>query len=239
MQRKNKAKDEGLEKSLMNCILAFDTSSTACSIALQKKNQIESSHVIAPRQQAQLILPAIDSLLQKMAMTLGELDAVAYGCGPGSLTGIRLASTLAQGLGIGLGIPLYAISSLAILAQTAYQTHGWHNIIVCVDAHQEQLYWAHYQLDTNREHHHHCVKLVAQESLISLNGQITAPAEPYIAIGSGWTKLKYINATLQNLPDHVETELYPHASAILALTQALVKKEPGLLPKEALPIYLR
>src|SRR5690606_29845388 len=101
-------------------LLAIDTSAQACSIALQIDDEVKVWHEVVPMQQAQLILPRINQLLQESNLSLNQLDAVAFGCGPGSFTGVRIATSLAQGLGYALNIPLIPISSLAGLAQAAY-----------------------------------------------------------------------------------------------------------------------
>jgi tRNA threonylcarbamoyladenosine biosynthesis protein TsaB len=131
--------------SFMN-ILAFDTSASACSIALQKGEEIHCLHKIAPMQQAKLILPMIESLLAKTSLTLDDLDFIAYGRGPGSFTGIRIANTVAQGLAFAAKKPLVAISSLAILAETVCMKQKCRQARVVVDARMGQVYWADYEI---------------------------------------------------------------------------------------------
>src|SRR5579871_1229278 len=106
-------------------ILAFDTSSQVCSVALLNGETITSSYQIAPMQQAKLILPMIQKIIKAANITLDELDAIAYGCGPGSFTGMRVANSVAQGLGFAKHLPLIRISSLAILAQSALEEQKW------------------------------------------------------------------------------------------------------------------
>ena len=113
-------------------ILAFDTSTSACSIALLNHEQITSFHEIAPMQHTKIILPQIKQLLLNAKLELNQLDAIAYGCGPGSFTGIRIANSIAQALAFAQDKPLIQISSLAVLAQSAYATQGWENVWVCL-----------------------------------------------------------------------------------------------------------
>ena len=125
-------------------MLAFDTSAGACSVALLNNESVEISHIVAPMQQAKLLLPHIQNLLNQAGLALKDLDAIAYGQGPGSFTGIRIAASVAQGLGYASGLPIVPVSSLAILAQTAFLEEKWDKCLVAVDARTEQVYWAHY-----------------------------------------------------------------------------------------------
>lgn len=143
-------------------ILAFDTSASACSIALQKGEEIHCLHEVAPMQQAKLILPMIESLLVKTSLTLDELDFIAYGRGPGSFTGIRIANTVAQGLAFAAKKPLVAVSSLAILAETICMKQGCRRVRVSVDARMGQVYTAEYEIG-QRGH----VELRGEEALIT------------------------------------------------------------------------
>ena len=101
-------------------ILAIDTSSNACGVALLCNNEVKALHELAPMQQTQKILPMIDALLGEAKVSLNQLDALAFGCGPGSFTGVRIAVSVMQGLGYAMNLPLIPVSSLAALAQAAY-----------------------------------------------------------------------------------------------------------------------
>src|SRR5471032_2163673 len=105
-------------------ILAIDTSANACSVALLINNETLSSHKVIPMQQAQLILPMIEELLLTANITLNQLDALAFGCGPGSFTGVRIAASVAQGLAVAHDLPVISVSSLQALAQAAFLQLG-------------------------------------------------------------------------------------------------------------------
>src|SRR5690349_9145853 len=128
-------------------ILAFDTSTSACTVALQNGDFVSVRHQLAPKQQAQLILPMINELLSSTSLTANELDAIAYGCGPGSFTGIRIASSVAQGIGFAINKPIIPVSSLAALAQTAFLEQQWTRLLVAVDARMGKIYWANYVIN--------------------------------------------------------------------------------------------
>ena len=122
-------------------ILAIETSSHACSVALLNEDKVKISHIISPMQQAKLILPMIDELLKSSALTLNDLDAIAYGCGPGGFTGVRIAASVAQGLGFAVKLPIIPISSLAVMAEAAFLERQWRKLLVAVDARADQIYW--------------------------------------------------------------------------------------------------
>ncbi len=127
-------------------LLTLDTSSDACSCALQIDDQILSFEEIAPRRHADLILEMIDRLFVESGVSPNELDAVAFACGPGSFTGIRIATGVTQGIAFGLQIPVIPISTLAVLAQGAFHKNPQCNhALVAIDARMSEVYWAEYQ----------------------------------------------------------------------------------------------
>jgi len=105
-------------------ILALDTATEACSAALLNGQQIDARFEIAPRDHTQRILPLVAELLQSQQLELTQLDALAFGRGPGSFTGVRIGIGIAQGLALGAALPMAGISTLATLAQDLYAGHA-------------------------------------------------------------------------------------------------------------------
>src|SRR3990167_3815778 len=128
-------------------ILAFDTSTSACSVALQCGSNVKLKHENAPMAQAKRVLDLIKVLLEESSLTFNDLNLIAYGSGPGSFTGIRIASSVAQGIGLVKPIPIIPISTLAILAQTAYLKYQACHILTAMDARMGQVYFATYQIN--------------------------------------------------------------------------------------------
>lgn len=199
-------------------ILAFDTSSQACSIAISTAETIHLHHQIVPRQQAQLLLPAIHALLHTSSLTLNDLDLIIYGRGPGSFTGNRIAACTAQGLGYALQKPILPISSLAGLAQAMFLTHQCKQLLIAIDAHHEgKIYWAYYQAD-----HQGYASLVGEEQtclpdFIKVNQALTQHNDCYVT-GDAWIKYKEI--LIERLgfgPIFIEAESLPLAKGILIL----------------------
>ncbi|OGT45192.1 MAG: tRNA (adenosine(37)-N6)-threonylcarbamoyltransferase complex dimerization subunit type 1 TsaB [Gammaproteobacteria bacterium RIFCSPHIGHO2_12_FULL_41_20] len=221
-------------------ILGFDTSSEACSVALLIKDKIQVEHRIAPMQQTRLILPLIEQLLKNAPLLLSQLDAIAFGCGPGSFTGIRIASCIAQGLGFAANLPIIPVSSLAILAQTAYQQYGWQKLMVTVDARVGQVYWALYQVAQEDKLSVKNVVLLEKEQ-VCVPGDIVFPeGENWCGVGNGWPILQEESIKNRtNMLTMIDSTLLPHASALLSLARTSFHNGQTVSPIDALPVYLR
>lgn len=128
-------------------ILALDTATEACSAALWIDGEISERFEIRPREHTQRILPMVDSLLAQAGIGLEQLDALAYGRGPGSFTGVRIGIGIAQGLALGAGLPMIGISTLAALAQGAWRRSGVNRVLCAIDARMGEVYWARYVRD--------------------------------------------------------------------------------------------
>ena len=130
-------------------ILAIDTATDTCSVALKINDSIIERHELAPQKQSELILPMIQAVLTESGLDLHQINAIAFGCGPGSFTGIRLATSIAQGLCFGANLPAIPISTLQAMAQGFYRTNQSKNVIIALDARMQEIYFAAYQADAN------------------------------------------------------------------------------------------
>ena len=220
-------------------ILAFDTSTIACSVALylsepEPDGQTLSAHEICPMQHTAKVLPMIQSLLDAAKLTLDQLDAIAFGCGPGSFTGIRIASSLAQGLAFAKSLPVIPISSLAATAQAAYLQQGCDRILVAVDARMDQIYWGAYQVEDG------LVQAVIPDEL-SLPDAITqVPIADWSGVGDGWRQYgEILTERLQFQPRTINGAGLPSAVAILPIAIDRFRRRDWVGPAEALPVYLR
>lgn len=127
-------------------IIALDTSTDACSVALAIGREVVADHRITPRRQAQLVLPMIDDLLAKSGLSRTDLDGIVFGQGPGSFTGLRVAASVTQGIALGLDIGVIGISSLAAMAQGCHRRFGDRYIAVALDARLDEVYWGAYRV---------------------------------------------------------------------------------------------
>lgn len=210
-------------------LLAFDTSSSACSLALLINNEVITLHRSAPMQQAQLILPMIDELLLMANIKLNQLDAIAFGCGPGSFTGVRIATSVAQGLGFSFNLPLIPISSLAALAQSAFVDLGWKDLLVAVDARIQEIYWGAYRVDTNG-----LVQLMGKE-MVCPPAEFSVPEDAeWYGVGNAWEVY-----SLPYQPIQIDATRLPMATGILDLARHKYQNQEWVKPEYALPTYLR
>jgi tRNA threonylcarbamoyladenosine biosynthesis protein TsaB len=216
-------------------ILAFDTSSSACSIALQCGDNIRSLHKIAPMQQARLILPMIQELMSEFSLEFAALDAIAYGRGPGSFTGIRIASSVAQGIAFAAQKPVISVSSLAILAETMLMEYQCANTLVAVDARMDQIYWAAYAAGSNGH-----VECEGEEYLCAAKDIPLVKKTNWCGAGDGWEKYAdELKKCLGFTPTATYPAVQPEAKALLALARIKFENKQWTTADQALPVYLR
>ncbi len=211
-------------------LLALDTSSEACSVALLQDDVIYHRHEIAPREHADGLLGRIDDLLQQADLRLEQLDAIAYGCGPGSFTGLRIAAAAVQGLAFAAGLRVIPISDLAILAQGAWRRHGIRHVAVALDARMQEVYYGLYALDAAG-----LMQPQMPEGVYSPT-QIAMPAAgSWHGVGDGWS------AYAGELPALavMDAQARPDAQDLLTLAQAAWAEGQLITPQAALPVYLR
>ena len=220
-------------------ILALDTSTEACSAALFYDNELITRYEYAPRKHAALILPMLDSLLAEAAISLAQLDAIAFGRGPGAFTGIRIATSVTQGIAYAADLPVIPISTLAALAYATAQQQNVEHIAAAIDARMGEVYWGLYQAD-----HDNGVKLLVAEQvctpeLVTNATHIQSPLQwPWYGCGSGWAS--YAKQLQQRLPvDRYWGEQYPHAASIVQLAVSCFQHGLIVAAEQALPVYLR
>ncbi|MCD6038877.1 MAG: tsaB [Gammaproteobacteria bacterium] len=218
-------------------ILALDTSSTACSVALLLDDNISYLHRVLPSQQAQFILPMLKELLAINKINLNQLNAISFGCGPGSFTGVRLAASVTQGLAYGLEacgleeFPVIPISSLAALAQAAYHDLGWKKLLVGVDARIQEVYWGAYKVNEQGY-----VELINTE-IVCPPAQVILPEEKnWYGVGNAW---EIYAGQIAYEPPEIDATRLPMAAALLELAKIDYLKKKWVSAKEALPVYLR
>lgn len=150
----------------MKSILAIDTSGELCSIALRNGKQLKKMCIESPRQHSQMLLPLIDTILTEQKVALHELDAIAYGCGPGSFTGLRICLGVVQGLGFSADIPVVPISTLETMAQTVLGQNSLGcgaRILAALDARMNEVYWCLYEVVASSSNSELMLKAVTDE----------------------------------------------------------------------------
>ncbi|OEO26755.1 tRNA (adenosine(37)-N6)-threonylcarbamoyltransferase complex dimerization subunit type 1 TsaB [Pseudomonas sp. J237] len=216
----------------MTTLLALDTATEACSVALLHNGKVTSHYEVIPRLHAQRLLPMIKNLLAESGVELSQLDAIAFGRGPGAFTGIRIAIGVVQGLGFALDRPVLPVSNLAALAQRAYREQGVSQVAAAIDARMDEVYWGCYSLEDGEMRLQENERVCAPESASLPAG---ASGDWYGA-GTGWgTFAERIDVTLKAC----EPAMLPHAEDVLALAGFAWARGEALPADQALPVYLR
>ena len=216
-------------------LLAIDTSSEACSCALEIDGVVQQHYEVAPRRHTELVLGMVDSLLKAADVELRELDALAVGCGPGSFTGVRIAVGVAQGLAFGAALPVAQVSSLAALAQGALRQFGAQRVLSAFDARMSQVYWGAYVLQAETMSLLHAEGVYDPSCVPVPNGQTG-----WIGVGEGWAA--YANELSRRLGGVVAetyTDVLPQALDVLSLAKPMVVSGQVVPAKELRPVYLR
>ena len=123
-------------------LLALDTSTEACSVALWHKGEKTHLDELAQRTHTKRILPMVDELLANSGINLKQVDALAFGRGPGSFTGVRVGAGIAQGLALGADLPVIAVSNLTVMAQATFELHQAENVAAAIDARMNEVYFS-------------------------------------------------------------------------------------------------
>lgn len=208
-------------------LLAIDTATEACSCALYIDGEIQQRSQIAPRQHTDLILPMADELLKEANLLPNQLDGLAFGRGPGSFTGVRIASGVIQGIAFAADLSVAPISCLAALAQAAYIETANEKVVAAIDARMEEVYWGSYIADSEGIMQLHDSERVSKPNLVKIPDH-----EQWYGVGSGWTKL-------DNKLQAYNANKYPQAAAIIPLAVSAFKQGNVVSAEQALPVYLR
>lgn len=214
----------------MSTILAIETSSELASCALLRGGRVISRISNGVRTHSASLLPMVQELLADAGIALAACDAVAFGAGPGSFTGVRTACGIAQGLGFGANRPVVGVVTLEAMALAAHEKHGAQDVLAVLDARMNEVYWAQYRFDDG-------------QLAIVLPPALSAPADvvpqdaPF-ACGNGLTA--YAEAFAASaFAAGTDAAILPHAEQIARLGAAGLAAGRGVTAAEAQPLYLR
>lgn len=215
-------------------LLAIDTSTEVLSLAVQKGDEWFTSDTLAGQTHSQLILPNIRQLLNEAGLALQDLDGIAYGEGPGSFTGLRIACGVVQGLAFGASLPVVGVSTLLALAQNS----GANKVIACLDARMGEVYHAAYQKED------HGWQEISPAGLFKPQEVPTITGQHWVGVGTGWVTFQTVLSQVYqaNLNEIKLGELiYDHsvAKAILQLAKPQFEVGLGLAAINAQPVYIR
>jgi len=161
----------------MTRILAIETSTDACSVALMDNDlTITECFELCPQQHTRKLLSQIEQVCREQGVILSQIDAIAFGQGPGSFTGIRIGLTVAQALGFGLQKPLLPISTLRAIAQAAYEEKGYPRVAALLDARLQSVYWGLYQVNADG------IMDATQPEAVGPEDSIVLPTKDWVAV---------------------------------------------------------
>jgi tRNA threonylcarbamoyladenosine biosynthesis protein TsaB len=223
-------------------ILALDTATENCSVALQIGEQVSSTAQTTPRDHANLVLGMVDRLLSAAGVRLQDLDAIAFGRGPGSFTGVRLAAAVTQGLAYAAGRPVLPVSNLRALAHRALAENPTAALVLaCADARMGEVYCAGYQRDAKGRlvDARMPEAVLAPEVLMADPAGAWRKADHVVAAGSGFAAYPALAHWTAQRDWPLAGTWLPQARDILALAAADWRLGLAVDPALALPVYLR
>ena len=215
----------------MTTLLALDTATEACSVALLHDSRVLSHYEVIPRLHAQRLLPMIQTLLSEAGIALSAVDALAFGRGPGAFTGVRIAVGIVQGLAFALERPVLPVSTLATIAQRAYRDRGAEQVAVAIDARMDEVYWGCYRVQQGE------MQLAGSEAVLPPE-QVSLPRGSegqWFGAGTGWG----YGSRLAVQPSAMDATLLPHAEDLLSLAGFAWQRGEAVEADQAQPIYLR
>jgi tRNA threonylcarbamoyladenosine biosynthesis protein TsaB len=217
----------------VSILLAIETSGPVGSLALGMGTTVHERSIAASRDQAEQLLPLVEDLLGTADVTVAKLDALVFGRGPGSFTGLRIATAIAQGLALAAQKPVIGVSSLAAVAQNAFDTLGAARSLVCLDARMGEVYFGAFEVERG------LVRARGSER-VAPPGQLIVPEwDRWTALGSGFAVYREVLLHVTQRAAAVVTDLPARARDLLKLAARDLAEGGGVTAAAARPTYLR
>lgn len=217
-------------------ILAIDTATEACSVALELDDNTLNQFELCPREHTQRILPMVRDILNQGGVNLSDIEVLAFGRGPGSFTGVRIGIGIAQGLALGAQLPVIGISTLATMAQGAFRKSGATRVLAAIDARMGEVYWAEYQRDADGIWQGEETEAVLKpEAVMARLKQLDGR---WATVGTGWQAWPEM-ATACGLTLQEGGVLLPAAEDMLPLAHQGIAQRRTVSAENAEPVYLR
>ena len=211
-------------------ILALETSTEYCSVALLQNDAMLERCELVGQKHSELLMPMLDDLLQDAGFRIQDMDGIAFGCGPGSFTGVRIACGVTQGLAFGAGLPVAGICTLLALAEGSGQSR----VIAALDARMSELYLAAYQRSGDGW------LTICEPCLCKPDEAPELPGEGWFGAGSGFAAHgEALQTRYAGQLSGVDADAVPQAAAIAVLGAGLFASGGGVEAALALPLYLR
>lgn len=215
-------------------LLAFETATEACSVALHVDGRVLERFEVAPRRHAELSLPWAGQLLAEAGIDRSQLDGIALSRGPGAFTGVRLGIAIAQGIALALDRPLLPVSTLQALALRAPEAAT--QVLACIDARMGEVYVARYRRDAGG-----LLQLQGDELLIAPEAYaLPGDGNAWAGVGTGFGAGQGVLATrLQSRLSGVDAQALPRAADVLQIAVPMMARGEGIAPERVQPAYLR
>jgi tRNA threonylcarbamoyladenosine biosynthesis protein TsaB len=218
-------------------LLALDTSSVACTVALQVGGDVVERHEEQPREHTRILLPMLREVMTEAGLEARELDAIVLGNGPGSFIGMRIAASVAQGLAFGSGLGIVPVSSLAAVAAEVLVDADIAEVVVAQDAHMNEVYLGVFRRGEDG------LPVPQMPERLAGHGTISELRQPAtgrrIAAGFGWQRYPDLLAHNVDRLAGVVDVLHPRARYLLGLGAARFALEGSIGPQDVCPAYLR
>ncbi|WP_257295805.1 tRNA (adenosine(37)-N6)-threonylcarbamoyltransferase complex dimerization subunit type 1 TsaB [Endozoicomonas sp. YOMI1] len=211
-------------------LLALDTATEACSVALNLDGEVIERFELTPRRHSRDLLPMVEAILAQAGLSLKQLDALAFGRGPGAFTGLRVATAMVQGLAFAVDLPVVPVSTLAALAQQGLREHKASKVLSAIDARMDEVYWGAFSESDG-------LMVPVAAEIVTLPEHVVVPVMEghWFGMGTGWTFRNRLSATVVAC----QIEAWPKAHDIALLAAADFKRGKGLSAEQAMPVYLR
>jgi tRNA threonylcarbamoyladenosine biosynthesis protein TsaB len=214
-------------------LLGIETSGRVGSVALSLDGRVDAREIANAREQTERLLAVVDELLVGGGLGVANLDGIAFGRGPGSFTGLRIAAAVAQGLAAPARTPLLPVSSLLCLAQRALRSAQVEHAVACVDAHMGEIYWGEFELRDG------ALRAVGAERLGRPVELVPPSGSPWVAVGTGFAAQREALMPALSLAQRALPELEPAAEDLFPSAAAALAAGRVTSPRDALPVYLR
>lgn len=216
-------------------ILAIDTATEACSVGLLMDQDRDGIFELCPQQHSQRILPMIDEVLTRNGLSINDIDALAYGRGPGSFTGVRIAASTIQGLALGAHLKVVEISTLACMAQENFERFGKKHTLALIDARMQEVYCGKFVVDVAGVVSIDGVESVMPPSMVAKS--MLAELDETAFVGTGFhAYAQELGLTLQS--SNLEVN-YPNALYMLNLANYALAQGNAVDADEVAPVYVR
>jgi len=212
-------------------ILALETATEACSVAVLAGSAMYRRFEVRPRAHLRLLLPMVESVLTEAELDLGDLDAIAFGCGPGGFTGLRIAAGAAQGLALGARLPVIPVSNLAALAASTMRDTTARKVIVCQDARMGEVYWGTFDRGADD------LPVASGPERVGPPEAVSVAGSDWLGAGSGWLAYPQLHVGFAGV---IETNpRWPDAADVAAIALGELQAGRVLAPELAAPTYIR